>query len=105
MPLIRTFDRLSDLHLTSTRLFMIRMVRVVASVAAAAAIGLVSTPAHAYIDPGTGGMLLQLLLGGVAGAMVIVKLYWQRIKDGFQSVFGSRDKADQAVDHENETGN
>ncbi len=33
----------------------------------------------AYMDPGTGSMFLQLLLGGVAGFVVIVKLYWRRI--------------------------
>lgn len=41
-------------------------------------------PAHAYLDPGTGSILLQLLLGGVAGGLVILKLYWQR----FKSLFG-----------------
>jgi hypothetical protein len=40
-------------------------------------------PAHAYLDPGTGSIILQLLLGGVAGFMVIGKLYWQRLKDFF----------------------
>lgn len=39
------------------------------------------SPAYAYLDPGTGSMLVQLLLGGVAGAVVILKLYWQRVKD------------------------
>lgn len=102
MPLIRTSDRPSNTCLFAAR----RGVARVASVTViGAAVGLVSTPAHAYIDPGTGGMLLQLLLGGVAGAMVIVKLYWFRIKDGFQSVFGRREKVDQTVDRENETGN
>ncbi len=33
----------------------------------------------AYIDPGTGSMLLQLLLGGVAGFWVIFKLWGKRI--------------------------
>ena len=28
-----------------------------------------STPARAYLDPGTGTMLVQLLLGGVAGGL------------------------------------
>ncbi len=37
-------------------------------------------PAQAYLDPGTGSMVLQLILGGVAGALVIVKLYWARLK-------------------------
>jgi hypothetical protein len=37
-----------------------------------------ATPAFAYIDPGSGGMMMQLLLGGVAGLAVLVRLYWQR---------------------------
>lgn len=64
-----------------------------------------SSPAHAYIDPGTGGMLLQLLLGGVAGALVIVKLYWYRIKEGFQRTFGGGTKPDEPGDRESESGN
>src|SRR5215204_5781140 len=33
----------------------------------------------AYLDPGTGSMLVQLLVGGVAAVGVAVKLYWHRI--------------------------
>ena len=33
----------------------------------------------AYLDPGTGSMLVQLLVGGVAAAVVAIKLYWFRI--------------------------
>jgi hypothetical protein len=40
-------------------------------------------PMFAYLDPGTGSMIIQLLLGGVAGAMVVGKLYWQRFKSFF----------------------
>jgi hypothetical protein len=36
------------------------------------------TPAFAYIDPGSGGMMMQLLLGGFAGVVVLLRLYWQR---------------------------
>jgi hypothetical protein len=32
-----------------------------------------------YLDPGTGSMLVQLLVGGVAAAVVTAKLYWHRI--------------------------
>ena len=39
----------------------------------------------AYLDPGSGSMLVQLLLGGVAGAAVIMKLGWERFKDIFRS--------------------
>ena len=38
-------------------------------------------PAYAYLDPGTGSMMLQLLLGGVAGGLVLIKLYWTRFKE------------------------
>jgi hypothetical protein len=32
--------------------------------------------ALAYLDPGSGSMMLQLLLGGIVGVAVILKLYW-----------------------------
>jgi hypothetical protein len=41
----------------------------------------VSTPAYAYVDPGTGGMLIQLVTGGVAGLLILARLYWRRAKD------------------------
>jgi hypothetical protein len=54
----------------------------------------VSAPAYAYLDPGTGSMLLQLLLGGVAGALVVGKLYWARI----MSFFGLGSSSDRSQD-------
>jgi hypothetical protein len=33
----------------------------------------------AYLDPGSGSMLLQLLLGGVAAVGVTAKLTWRRL--------------------------
>jgi hypothetical protein len=36
--------------------------------------------AAAYIDPGAGSMILQLILGGfVAGLLVVGKLYYRRL--------------------------
>ena len=35
-----------------------------------------TAPAYAYLDPGSGSMMVQLLLGGVAGGVVLVRLYW-----------------------------
>lgn len=43
-------------------------------------------PAHAYLDPGSGSMVLQLLLGGVAAVGVVIKLFWHRILN----IFGIR---------------
>jgi hypothetical protein len=33
----------------------------------------------AYLDPGTGSMLVQLLVGGVAALGVATRLYWRRL--------------------------
>jgi hypothetical protein len=41
------------------------------------------TSALAYLDPGSSSLLLQLLLSGVAGSFIIVKLYWRRLKSWF----------------------
>jgi len=45
-----------------------------------------SKPAHAYLDPGSGSVVLQILLGGVAGVILVVKLFWHRLL----SIFGIR---------------
>ncbi len=49
----------------------------------AAALGLfllaLPTNALAYIDPAAGSLLLQVLLGGVAGILVIGKLYYRKL--------------------------
>lgn len=36
-------------------------------------------PAHAYLDPASGSMFLQMLVGGVAGVALLVKLYWYKL--------------------------
>ena len=33
----------------------------------------------AYIDPGSGSMILQMILGGLAAAAVFAKLFWHRL--------------------------
>ena len=35
---------------------------------------------EAYLDPGTGSMLLQVILGGVAAVAVAIKLYWHKLR-------------------------
>jgi hypothetical protein len=53
-------------------------------------------PAFAYLDPGTGGMLIQIILGGVAGLAVAGKLFWHQLKSFFG--FGSSEKPDNPSD-------
>ena len=33
----------------------------------------------AYLDPGTGSMLVQLVVGGLAAIAVTAKFYWRRL--------------------------
>jgi len=40
-------------------------------------------PAYAYLDPGTMGMILQLMVGAVVGGLVAIKIYWYRLKAFF----------------------
>ena len=49
-----------------------------------AAVGvLLPTPAFAYLDPGTLGMLVQLLVGAVAGSIVFLRWKWTQVKSFF----------------------
>jgi len=38
------------------------------------------TKTYAYIDPGAGSSILQLLIAGLLGALYAAKLHWTRIK-------------------------
>ena len=42
-------------------------------------VGMSTSSAWAYLDPGTGSMILQVLLGGVAGLLLAGKLYWHKV--------------------------
>ena len=41
------------------------------------------TNAFAYIDPGTGSILLQGLIGAIAAGGAAISLYWSKIKAFF----------------------
>ncbi len=51
---------------------------------------IVPQTAHAYLDPASGSMILQAVIGGVAAAALAFKYYWHRIRDFFG--FGSADE-------------
>jgi len=50
--------------------------------------------AAAYLDPGTGSILLQGMLALIAGAAVTLRLYWTKVKTYF--AHGKPDPAHQA---------
>ncbi len=51
---------------------------------------IVPQAAHAYLDPASGSMILQAVIGGVAAGALAVKYYWRRIQAFFG--YGSTDE-------------
>jgi hypothetical protein len=47
----------------------------------------ITTPAYAYLDPGTGSMLLSAVIGVAAAVALAVKMFWYRLVGLFR---GSR---------------
>ncbi len=41
---------------------------------------MVPQKAYAYLDPGTGSYILQLLIGALVGGLFAVKIFWKNIK-------------------------
>ena len=45
---------------------------------------------YAYLDPGTGSYILQLVIAGILGGLFAIKMFWFKIKSFFVNIF-SRD--------------
>ena len=48
---------------------------------------------HAYLDPGTGSMVIQMVLAGIVGVLATIKIYWTRIR----SLFGGKPPAKKSL--------
>jgi len=44
----------------------------------------IATPAYAYLDPGTGSMLVSAVLGVAAAVALAVKMFWYRVVGFFR---------------------
>jgi hypothetical protein len=54
---------------------------------------LILTPsAYAYLDPGTGSFIFQMLIAGLVGMSFALKLFWAQIKMFFMSLFSKNKK-------------
>jgi len=58
----------------------------------------VSSPAYGYIDPGTGSLIIQSLIGAIAAIGVTLKIYWHKIK-----LFFSRHSSAANTDEQDES--
>jgi membrane protease YdiL (CAAX protease family) len=51
---------------------------------------ILAAPSYAYLDPGTGSYMLQLLIGILVGAAFAIRLYWKRIWSFLHERFSRR---------------
>jgi hypothetical protein len=40
-------------------------------------------PTWAYLDPGTGSYVIQVIIGGIVAGGAVIKMYWKKIKSFF----------------------
>jgi hypothetical protein len=52
-----------------------------------------SRPAYAYLDPGTGSFLLQILLAGFLGLVLTLRLFRDKIAAVFRRLLGRQPEA------------
>ncbi|MEA1926359.1 MAG: hypothetical protein U9M90_03945 [Patescibacteria group bacterium] len=46
--------------------------------------------ANAYLDPGSGSFIIQLIIGAMLGSLIAVKTYFKKIKSSFLKLFGKQ---------------
>ena len=55
---------------------------------------LISSPAYSYLDPGSGSIILQAILGFIAAAIAIVSFYWNKFKMFILKIFKKEKKSE-----------
>ena len=53
-------------------------------------------PAYAYLDPGTGSYIFQILIAGLVGGLFAIKIFWKRIKAFLKKIFSKEESDDEA---------
>jgi hypothetical protein len=48
--------------------------------------------AHAYLNPGTGSFIFQLIIAALLGGLLTLKIYWSKLKAFFKDLFSARRK-------------
>ena len=58
---------------------------------------ILTNDAFAYIDPGTGSMILQAIIGAIIGSAMFIKIFWGKIKSVCSRIFGEK-RTDNEID-------
>ena len=51
-----------------------------------------TSSAHAYLDPGTGSIILQAIVGAFAAFFSTIYIFWEKVKIFFRKVFKKDNK-------------
>lgn len=68
-------------------------------IASSALMGAIEKP-MAYLDPGTGSFLIQLLAAGVLGGLFILRASWTKVKNFFLRLMGRPVEDEELEDEE-----
>ena len=49
---------------------------------------------YAYLDPGTGSYIFQLLIAGLLGLAFLLKVYWNKVKSFVLGLFSGDEKVE-----------
>ena len=52
----------------------------------------IATNAYAYLDPGTGSIILQAILGAIAAGFSYCMFYWNKVKNFFKKNNSKKEK-------------
>mgnify|MGYP001241528570 FL=1 len=55
---------------------------------------LLTGSAHAYLDPGTGSIILQAILGFIAATIATASFYWNKLKLFLTKLFKKNNKVE-----------
>ncbi len=53
---------------------------------------LLTSKSFAYLDPGTGSIILQAIIGFIAASIATLTVYWNKFKNFFTRIFSKKDK-------------
>jgi hypothetical protein len=57
-------------------------------------LGLLPVSAHAYLDPGTGSYILQIVIGSLLAVAFTIKAFWHRIRAFLENLVSSKRKGE-----------
>ena len=48
---------------------------------------ILTTKAHAYLDPGTGSIILQAIVGAFAAFFTSIYIFWSKVKNFYKKIY------------------